>query len=160
MNFEPPQEREIVRQNNLAYAGLIGAALLMVQPFLAAPRLDVAAKICVVSFAVAIPLLAALVLVAQQEMFRQRATTSVVVLIAKPVALACAFVGVVAGFWHVIWIAGVAMIVAAFVAMLVHAAGYVRLELESSSTLRDYVDHVRAEAVRRARARAHDRTHR
>ncbi len=59
---DPALQREWVRQNNLANAGLIGAALIMVEPFLTVARLDVAAKICVVSFAVAIPLLAALVL--------------------------------------------------------------------------------------------------
>ena len=112
---DPALQREWVRQNNLANAGLIGAALIMVEPFLTVARLDVAAKICVVSFAVAIPLLAALVLVGYQEMFRQRLTKSVLVTwFAKPVAQGSWFVGIVAGFWHITWIAGVAMLVVAF----------------------------------------------
>ena len=157
MNVDPGLEQEWVRQNNLAYVGLIGVALVMVQPLITATRLDVSAKICVVSFAVAIPLLAALVLVAEQETFRRRATKSVVVTVTKPVAQACAFTGVVAGFWHIIWIAGVAMLAAAVVAVFVHAAGYTRLELESSATLREYVDHIRADAFRVARSRARNR---
>jgi hypothetical protein len=160
MNVDPAQEQEWVRQNTLAYVGLIGVALVMVQPLMTAARLDVPAKICVVSFAVAIPLLAALVLVAQQETFRGRATKSVVVTIAKPVAQACAFTGIVAGFWHIVWIAGVAMLVGAVVAMGVHSAGYVRLELDGSTTLRGYVDHVRADAFRVARSRARERSRR
>jgi hypothetical protein len=39
----------------------------MVQPFLTAPSLDASAKICIVAFAVAIPLIAALVMVNRQE---------------------------------------------------------------------------------------------
>jgi hypothetical protein len=132
MSEDRAQEREWLRQNNLANAGLIGAALIVVQPFLTAARLDVAAKICVVSFAVAIPLLAALVLVGQQEAFRQHPTKSVLVTwFAKPVANGSAFVGLVAGFWHITWIAGVAIVVAAFVALGVHSAGYTRLERDT-----------------------------
>ena len=67
MSEDLGQEEEWVRQNHLAYVGLIGAGLLMVQPFLSARSLDLPAKICVVSFAVSIPLLAALAMVSQQE---------------------------------------------------------------------------------------------
>jgi hypothetical protein len=133
MSEDQAQVREWVRQNNLANAGLIGAALIVVQPFLTAARLDVAGKICVVSFAVAIPLLAALVLVGQQETFRQHPTKSVLVnWIAKPLGNGCAFLGLVAGFWHITWIAGVAMLIAAFIALGVHSAGYTRLEREAT----------------------------
>src|SRR5262249_30203061 len=126
VNEDRAQEREWVRQNNLANAGLIGAALIVVQPFLNAARLDVSAEMCVVGFAVAIPLLAALVLVGQQETFRERPTTSILVnWIAKPLALGAAFLGLVAGFWHITWVAGVAMIVVAFIALFVQSAGFV-----------------------------------
>jgi hypothetical protein len=64
----------------------------------------------VVAFSVAIPLLAALVIVNRQEVFRRRATTSVLATIARVVAQNLAFVGVVAGFWHITWIAGVGML--------------------------------------------------
>ena len=133
MSEDPAQEQEEewIRENHLAYAGLIAVALVMIQPFLTTTRrLDVSAKICVVSFAVAIPLLAALVLLARQEAFRGRATTSKMVNVAKAVAQGCAFAGIVAGFWHIIWIAGVATLAAAFVAVGVHSAGFYRLERE------------------------------
>src|SRR5215217_4763826 len=79
----------------------------MVQPFLVAPSLDASAKVCVIAFAVAIPLLAALVMVNRQETFRHRRTTSITVTVAQSIAQGAAFVGVVAGFWHITWIAGV-----------------------------------------------------
>jgi hypothetical protein len=152
VSIDRAQEREWVRQNNLANAGLIGAALIMVQPFLAASRLDVAATICVVSFAVAIPLLAALVLVGQQETFRQQPTKSVLVTLTKPVAQGSWFLGIVAGFWHATWIAGVAILVVALVALGVHSAGYWRLERERSGSTFATVEALR----RRQDAKAHE----
>ena len=128
MSEDSAQEREWIRQNNLAYVGLIGVAVLIVQPFLTAASLDVSAKICVVAFAVAIPLLAALALVSEQEAFRRHLASSVVVTAAKPVAQLCAFIGLVSGFWHIAWFAGVATLVSALIAVVVHSLGYSRLE--------------------------------
>ena len=121
-------EQEWLRQNNLIYGGLIGIGVVMVQPFLTAASLDLSAKICVVAFSVAIPLLAALVLVNRQEAFRRRAARSGLVETARVVAQVCAFVGVVAGFWHILWIAGVGMLASGIVGVAVHSAGYWRLE--------------------------------
>jgi hypothetical protein len=55
-------------------------------------------------------------------------TRSVLVEIARVVAQVCAFVGVVAGFWHILWIAGVGMLASGLVGVAVHSAGYVGLE--------------------------------
>jgi hypothetical protein len=137
---DPDQEQEWLRQNNLIYGGLIAIGVYMVQPFLTAASLDLSAKICVIAFSVAIPLLAALVIVNRQEAFRRRATTSVVVNIAKSVAQTCAFVGVVAGFWHILWIAGVGMLASGLVAVAVHSAGYWRLERGQAPTPQEAVE--------------------
>jgi hypothetical protein len=40
-----------------------------------------------------------------------------------------AFVGVVAGFWRILWVAGVGILVSGLAGVAVHTAGYVRLEL-------------------------------
>ena len=127
---EPEQQREWIRQNNLIYGGLIAIGLVLIQPFLtvATPTLNWSAKICAIAFSVAIPLLAALILVSRQETFRRRATDSLVVRATRAVAQLLAFVGVVAGFWHIVWIAGVGILVSGVVAMMVHSAGYFRLE--------------------------------
>jgi hypothetical protein len=90
--------------------------------------LDLTARICVVAFSVAIPLLAGLILINRQEAFRRRRSSSVLVTIAQVVAQVCAFVGVVAGFWHILWIAGVGVVANGLVAVGVHSAGYWRLE--------------------------------
>ena len=125
---EPEQQREWIRQNNVIYGGLIAIGLVLVQPFLTSTPRDWSAKICVVAFSVAIPLLAALVLVSRQETFRRRPTDSLVVRATRSIAQLLAFVGVVAGFWHIVWLAGVGMLVSGFAAMMVHSAGYFRLE--------------------------------
>ena len=125
---EPAQQREWIRQNNLIYGGLIAIGLVLVQPFLTATPLDWSAKICVIAFSAAIPLLAALVLVNRQEDFRRRVTDSLMVRVTQSIAQLLASVGVVAGFWHILWLAGVGILVSGFAAMMVHSAGYFRLE--------------------------------
>ena len=52
---------EVVRQVGLIYGGLIGIAVVIVQPLISAPSLDTSAKVSVIAFSVATPLLAALV---------------------------------------------------------------------------------------------------
>src|SRR5262245_22606268 len=121
-------QREGVRQLGLMYGGLIGIAAIMVQPFLAAPTLDASGGVSIIAFSVAIPLLAGLVMVNWQETFRGRPSTSVSVSVAKGVGQAAAVTGIAAGFWHITWVAGVTFLVTGFVAMLVHSAGWWRLE--------------------------------
>ena len=123
-----PMKQEVVRQLGLIYGGLILIGLYMVQPFLTAPSLDTSAKVSIVAFGVAIPLLAALVMVNRQEAFRGRLTPSFTVTVARAVAQAAAFVGIVAGFWHIAWFAGVTFLAAGVVAVGVHSAGFIRLE--------------------------------
>jgi hypothetical protein len=129
---DPVLVQEWLRQNNLIYGALIAIGVFMVQPFLTAPSLDLTARICVVAFAVAIPLLAALAMVNRQEAFRRRASGSVLVTLAQVAGELAAFVGVVAGFWHILWVAGASVVVTGLVAVGVHSAGYTRLEQDQA----------------------------
>lgn len=128
MKYFAAQEGEWVRQNNFSYGGLLVAGFFLIQPFLTARSLDVSARICVVAFAVAIPMLAALLLLGQQEAFRRHLAKSRLVNIAKPTAQLSAFIGLVAGFWHIAWFAGVAILAASILAVSVHSAGFSRVE--------------------------------
>jgi hypothetical protein len=119
---------EELRQTGVIYGGLIAVAVVMVQGFLGASSLDASARVGSIAFAVAIPLLAALVLVNRQEAFRGRRTTSVLVTLARVIAQLAAFVGIVAGFWHITWVAGLTFLVAGLVAVGVHSAGFWRVE--------------------------------
>jgi hypothetical protein len=116
-------KEEGLRQLGVIYGGLILIGVYMVQPLL-----DASSSISVVAFAVAIPLLAALILLNRQETFRSRRATAVTVVIAGSIAQGAAFVGIVAGFWHITWVAGVTLLVVGFAGMLVHAAGWWRVE--------------------------------
>jgi uncharacterized membrane protein YoaK (UPF0700 family) len=111
---------------------LIAIGVVMVQPFLTAAALDLSAKVCVVAFSVAIPLLAALVLVNRQEVLRRRMTRSVPVGTARVVARSCAFAGVVAGFWHILWIARVGVLAGGLVGVAAQSAEYWRLRREQA----------------------------
>jgi hypothetical protein len=64
-----PMAREVLGRLGLIYGGLILIGVYMVQPFLTAPSLDASAKVSVIAFSVAIPPLAALVMVNRQEAF-------------------------------------------------------------------------------------------
>jgi len=48
--------------------------------------------------------------------------------IVRVIAQSAAFVGIVAGFWQIDWVAGVAFLAAGLVGVMVHSAGYWRLE--------------------------------
>ena len=124
---DPRHEREWIRQNNLIYGGLIGVGVVMVQPFLATPSTELPARVCVVAFSIAIPLLAALLLLNEQEAFERHATRSLITNVAKAVAQLLAFVGVVAGFWHIWWIAGLGVVISGAVGLAVHSAGLMDL---------------------------------
>jgi hypothetical protein len=125
---DPGQEQEWIRESDLINGGLIIIGVYMVQPFLTAASLDLPARICVVAFSVAIPLLAALALVNRRELSQHRPTRSRFVVWARVVAQNLAFVGAVAGFWHISWMAGVGMLAGGLLAVSVHAAGYLALK--------------------------------
>jgi hypothetical protein len=128
------QDQEWLRESDLINGGLILIGVYMVQPFLTAGLLDLSARICVVAFSVAIPLLAALVLVNRRELSRHRATRSRLVIWTRVVAQNLAFVAVAAGFWHISWIAGVGMLTGGLMAVSVHAAGYLGLRPDQTPT--------------------------
>lgn len=127
------QEEETLRQDNLMYGGLVAIGIVFIQPFLTPGiSLDLPSKICVIAFSLAIPILAALVVLNRQEVFRRRPTKSRFVLVAKQAALGLGFVGVVAGFWHIMTIAGVAVLISGILGLAVHSAGFVRVEEEDA----------------------------
>ena len=129
---DPAAQQEWIRQSNLTYGGLGAAGLVVVQPFLTAQPLDLAATICVVAFAVSIPLLAALLVLNLQEEYRHRVTRSRLVSFAKAVAQGSAFVGIAAAFWHISIVAGIVFVLVAFFAVGVHSSGYMQLEYDGT----------------------------
>ncbi|QNE21462.1 hypothetical protein F1D05_30530 [Kribbella qitaiheensis] len=128
---DPAVQEESIRQSNLVYGGLAAAGLVVVQPFLTESSLDPSATVCVVAFAVSIPLLAALLVLNRQEAFRRRASRSPFVELARAVAQGSAFAGITAAFWHISMLTGIVFLAMGFVATGVHSSGYVQLEYDS-----------------------------
>ncbi|MGW9166059.1 hypothetical protein [Agromyces sp. NPDC055658] len=127
---EPGLADELIRQNTLMYGGLIGLGVVIVQPYIGSDDLPPLGLVTVISFALAIPLLAMLMLLGSQEAYRHRVSRARSVGFARGVAMAAACVGTVAAFWQISWIAGVVILVSGAVAIGVQSAGYVKLEPE------------------------------
>jgi hypothetical protein len=125
---DPELRQEWLRQDNLIYGGLIAGCVAVMQPFLALPDPDLSASIAVVSFAIALPLLVALLLVNQHEVFRHQQARLRRLSVAKALGQGLAVIGIAAALWHVLWIAGVALLVSGLVALGVHSAGFSRVE--------------------------------
>lgn len=124
----PAVEREWLKQDKIIYGALSGAGLILVQPFLYNGQFKgVPAKVAVVAFAIAIPMLAALILLNEEEIFRKHPSKSRVVATVRVLGQAAAFVGFVAAFWHIDKIAGISAIVASVIGMGAHSAGYTKL---------------------------------
>ena len=112
------------QQNDLIYVGFIGIGIVLVQPFLTSGPLDPSATICVVAFALALPLLAILVMVNRLD--GAATSYSRVIGFGKGVAVISASVGVAAAFWHMHWLAGVTIVVAGIAGVTVYGATYRR----------------------------------
>lgn len=128
------QHDEVLRQEKLMHGGLIAIGVVFVQQFLTATPavIDLPARICVIAFAVAIPILAALVLLNSQETYRRRSAASMFVQVARQGAFGAGFVGVIAGFWHMAPVAGVTSLVAALLAVAVYTVGFGRVERDDA----------------------------
>ncbi|MFD4422094.1 hypothetical protein ACFWN7_11405 [Agromyces sp. NPDC058484] len=125
---EPGLADEWLRQNNLMNGALVGICIVLVQPFVTDAAPSPLGLASVILFAVAIPMLAALIALNWQELFRHRAARSRTVTIARSLAMGAAFAGIVTTFWNVSWVAGVGLLVSAFVALFVHGTGYAGVE--------------------------------
>lgn len=133
------QQARWIGEDNLIYGGLIGIGVFMVQPLITAVSLDVPAKICIVAFALAIPLLAVLVMINQLRSTYHSAAVPRYLNVAKVVAQTSAFVGVIAAFWHVLWLAGVVVLLSGIAGVVVHTLYYQRLLREGKVKLPETV---------------------
>ncbi|MEC3913464.1 hypothetical protein [Nocardia sp. CDC160] len=107
-----PEERAAwVRQDRLTYGGLIAIGTVILQAFLTASSMGVAAMIAVIAWAVALPHLAVLVLIEDWPSPKGYPVLGVLASMAKSLGLGGACVGVGAAFWHISWIAGVVILV-------------------------------------------------
>jgi len=128
LSHTPSIEREWIKQDKIIYAALTGAGLLLVQPFLYEGQAkSLSAMVTVIAFSIAIPILAALLLLNEEESFRKHLSQSRIVAFTRAIGQAAAFVGFIAAFWHVNSVAGICALGASVVGMSAHSAGYMKL---------------------------------
>jgi hypothetical protein len=105
-----------IRSDTVRNGGLIVVGIYMVQSLLAITPVDVAARISTVAWAVAIPLLAALVMLNVTHESYRYASFPPYLIVIRTLAQVAAIVGVVAGFWHIWFPAGIVVMFSAAVA--------------------------------------------
>ena len=125
---EPGLADEWLRQNNLTYGALVGISIVLVQPLITEAEPSPLGLASIILFAAGIPMLAGLIVLNWQELYRHRLAKSGTVTVARSLAMGAAFAGIVTTFWDVSWIAGVVLLASAVVAMFVHSAGYTGVE--------------------------------
>ena len=130
MNEDWPPKAGWLQQDNLIYVGLIGIGVVIMQPFMAAARLDLPSIISVLAF----PLLAGLMMLNLAQSVHHYAAYPWYLVLARAVGQGSAAVGVAAAFWHVLWIAGVVVSVSGIVGLALYATYYRRLEREEGIT--------------------------
>ncbi len=108
------------RMSKLAFGGLIGISLIIIQAFISSGPLDLSATISVLSFAVAIPLLAMRIIIDDTIDMSKRIKSSVDGESVRWGGLCGATVGMVTAFWHMLWIAGVLFLVSGAFGLIVY----------------------------------------
>jgi len=135
-NLEKSKTREKawIYQIHVMYAALIAVGIVMVQPFLFHGQLvGTSAKVCVVAFSLAIPMLSALLLLNYEEDFRVHMSHSKTVAATKGLAVLTAFIGITAGFWHMNELSGIGILVGSAIGLVAYAFGYEVLYRERRS---------------------------
>ncbi len=95
------------RINDLLYGGFIGISLLLLQAFVSLPALDLPLRIALFALAVALPLLAACIVLNNILWIVKYGSRSRWILFIRHISPICAIVGIIAVFWHLSWISGV-----------------------------------------------------
>ena len=122
---------EWIRTEAVVNAGLIVIGIYMVQSLLASSFVDTAARLSIVAWAVAIPLLAALgMLNVAQESYRY-ASYPPYLLAARAIAQGSAVVGVVSAFWRIWMPAGIVLIVSSVAAVGLYVTYARRLDKDN-----------------------------
>ena len=120
--------KEWIKEIHGIYAGLIAIGIVMIQPFMyQGEYVGVAASVCVISFAISIPVLAALLLLNFAEEFRRHLSYSKAVGAVRLLGQVSGGTGVIAGFWHINPIAGMASAFACLLGLVVYSAAYAEL---------------------------------
>ena len=113
---------EWTQQALVVYGGLIAVGVVILQALIPAQSLDLPLFISILAFAIALPFLAVMVLVNHAQASYRYASypryLTVVILLGQ----GGAFIGVLAAFWHISWIAAVLLLISGGIGLAVYAA--------------------------------------
>jgi membrane-associated HD superfamily phosphohydrolase len=121
MNRKFEQKPEWSREALVVYGGLIGIGVVILQALIPAQHLDLPALISILAFAIALPLLTVMVLVNHRLASYRFASYPTYLTLVIALGQGGAFVGVIAAFWHISWIAAVLLLISSVVGLVVYA---------------------------------------
>lgn len=123
------------QQAIVVYGGLIAIGVVIIQGLLSAPSLDLPSLVSVLSFAVAIPLLATLVLINHSQVTYKYASYPFYLSLTVILGEGCAFLGILAAFWHLSWVAGILIAFCGLAGLLIYAIYSRQLQRDNPETL-------------------------
>jgi Na+-driven multidrug efflux pump len=121
----------LVRTDTLINVGLIVLGVYILQAFMSSSVTDVAARVSVAAWAVAIPLLAFQVLLNQVLESYRYASNPVYMFLARGLALGAAVIGFGAAVWHVWMPASIVLIASGLGGLFIYQAYRRRLERDN-----------------------------
>lgn len=124
---------EWTRQALITYGGLIGIGVIVLQALISIQSLDLASLISIVSFAVAIPLLAVMVLIYHAQTQYRYASYPWYLTLIIVLGQGGAFLGVFAAFWHVSWIAGILLATSGIGGLVIYTIYLRQMERDNAS---------------------------
>ena len=122
MNRKYEIKPEWTQQALVVYGGLIAIGVVILQALISAPSLDLPLQVSILSFAIAMPLLAIMVLVNHAQASYRYASYPRYLSLAIVLGQGGAFIGVLAAFWHISWVAAVLLVISGLVGLVVYAA--------------------------------------
>ncbi len=115
-------KEEYTREASAIQGGLITMGVIILQALIGAGASDIPALISMWSFALAMPFLAALVMLNLRQAKYRYASYPFYLTFAYFVGELGAFVGILGAFWHVSWIAGLLLLASSAVGLVIFLA--------------------------------------
>lgn len=121
MNRKYEVKPEWTQQALVVYGGLIAIGVVILQALISAQSLDLPLLISILAFAIALPLLAVMVLVNHAQASYRYASYPKYLTVVILLGQGGAFIGVLAVFWHISWIAAILLLISGGIGLVVYA---------------------------------------
>ncbi len=122
MNRKFEIKEEYTRESTAILAGLIGISVVIVQALITIHGTDLPARIALLAFAIALPLLGMLVILNTLYSQVRYASFPLYLTLAYVLGEGGAALGVVAAFWHLSWVAGALIVASGLFGVVVYLA--------------------------------------